>query len=104
MEDTATILKEIKAAVQQVDADAQVILFGSRARGDYRQDSDWDVLVLTDNLVAPTFKREVLRTVLRVELEHSIGISTIIRNRVDWVEKFSITPFYKEVVKDGVFI
>ena len=25
---------------------AQVILFGSRARGDAREDSDWDVLVL----------------------------------------------------------
>ncbi len=26
-----------------------VILFGSRARGDYREDSDWDVLIVVDD-------------------------------------------------------
>jgi len=24
----------------------KIILFGSRARGDYREDSDWDILVI----------------------------------------------------------
>lgn len=27
----------------------QVVLFGSRARGDYRKDSDWDVAIFLDN-------------------------------------------------------
>jgi len=31
-----------------VDDKAEVILYGSRARGDEREDSDWDLLVLTD--------------------------------------------------------
>ena len=26
----------------------KIILFGSRARGDYREDSDWDVLIVTE--------------------------------------------------------
>ncbi len=26
----------------------EVILFGSRARGDFRKDSDWDILLITE--------------------------------------------------------
>ena len=36
------ILKMIGDSVHTVDPTAEVILFGSRARGDARKDSDWD--------------------------------------------------------------
>ena len=46
------ILKEIKRVIMNVAKEMnieidKVILFGSRARGDYREDSDWDILVVT---------------------------------------------------------
>ncbi len=34
--------------MNSVDKSAEVILYGSRARGDERTDSDWDILILTD--------------------------------------------------------
>jgi predicted nucleotidyltransferase len=37
------ILKEIKKTVLNVDSEAEVVLFGSRARGDFHDESDWDV-------------------------------------------------------------
>ena len=42
------VLNKIKNSIVQIDKSAVPILFGSRARGDARQDSDWDILVLTD--------------------------------------------------------
>ncbi len=33
----------------------RIILFGSRARGDYREDSDWDILVVTEDIDRRTF-------------------------------------------------
>ena len=45
------ILKSIKEAVLQVEQEAKVILFGSRARGDAREESDWDVLIIAPNEV-----------------------------------------------------
>jgi predicted nucleotidyltransferase len=41
-------LSEVKRTVLAIDLLAEVWLFGSRARGDSRPDSDWDFLVLTN--------------------------------------------------------
>lgn len=104
MTETQTILNEIKQAVSIVDEEADVILFGSRARGDYKEESDWDVLVLTDRPVERDYKKKIWNRILQVELEHLIGISTIVRNKKDWNGKLSVTSFYKEVHKDGILL
>ncbi|MDR2627878.1 MAG: nucleotidyltransferase domain-containing protein [Dysgonamonadaceae bacterium] len=42
------IFEEIQALKRQILPDQRVILYGSQARGDNREDSDWDLLVLLD--------------------------------------------------------
>ena len=40
------ILKEIRTLKRQILPNEKVFLFGSQARGDAREDSDWDLLIL----------------------------------------------------------
>jgi uncharacterized protein len=45
---TKHIAQLISKNIRLIDPKADIILYGSRARGDERPDSDWDILVLTD--------------------------------------------------------
>lgn len=38
----------------------KIILFGSRARGDYTEDSDWDILLVTEKKINREIKRKFL--------------------------------------------
>ena len=37
----------------------RVIIFGSRARGDFQKSSDWDLLVLIDTELSPSKRKEI---------------------------------------------
>ena len=92
---------EIKNAVLSVDENAEIILFGSRARDDYKEDSDWDVLVLTKKDEDDFSSKRLIRDAL-YELELSSGeiITSIIRSKIFW-NRLRSTPLYWEVQKDG---
>ncbi len=95
------ILKEIKKAVFSIDAEAEVILFGSRARGDYHEESDWDVLVLVEKEQSDwRFKQELLSAVYETELKYGQIITLVIRNKKFWQE-LEVTPLFKEIERDG---
>lgn len=42
------VIKAMGDKLRSIDPNAKAYLFGSRARGDARDDSDWDVLILLD--------------------------------------------------------
>ena len=97
------ILKNITKAIQLQDPTAQAFLFGSRARGDNRQDSDWDILILIKNQTVTSEIEDKFRDVLySIELESGQIISTFIYPRSFWNNILKYSPLYKAVKKEGV--
>jgi predicted nucleotidyltransferase len=94
-------LKKIKYAVLSVDGDAEIILFGSRARGDHKKDSDWDILILTNKEEDVNLKNSILDKVFDLELEHTQAISTMIVDKQTW-EDWAVMPLYKNIAKEGI--
>lgn len=94
-------LTEVKRAVLSIDNNAQVILFGSRARGDSKQGSDWDFLILTSSALTEKRKRVIRDKLVDTEIEAEQAISTIIYHRKRWND-ISITPLYQNVMNEGI--
>ena len=85
------------------DPNAQVILFGSRARGQATSNSDWDILILT-NSPNVTREKEYREELFELELEIGEPISTFVFSKNEWESKHSITPFYQNVKNDGILL
>lgn len=93
----------VRAAIDTIDKKATVILFGSRARGDFRKDSDWDFLILTDRRVTMKLEDEILDKLYEIELEAGEVITCLVENRKKW-EDLELTSLYKNVKREGVVI
>ncbi|GAB3707077.1 hypothetical protein GCM10027592_40880 [Spirosoma flavus] len=93
-------LQEVKRYVQEVDPQAEVWLFGSRARGDARKDSDWDFLVLTNKAVNRSYKKLVRDNLFFLGLNSERVIGTVIQNKAAWND-LAVTHLYQNVSQDG---
>jgi predicted nucleotidyltransferase len=78
-----------------------VVLFGSRARDEALEDSDWDLLVIADQLPrSPLERHRVVREPLKTLHCHEI---TIIAHTREEFES-SISPLYLDIAFDGVIL
>ena len=101
--DEQAFLRRIRRAVRTVEPDAEVRLFGSRARGDERPGSDWDVLVLVDGDADWERWGKIRRKISDLESEYGYepDIQTVVRNREAWTSTPQIwRPFFKNVQRD----
>ena len=78
------IIHLIKLNISEVDPEARVILYGSRARGDARKNSDWDILVLTDYPVTWQIEKKFRDHLYDLELETGEILSLFIYSKKDW--------------------
>lgn len=95
------IPEKVKAKVAEVDAEARVILFGSRARGDHKSDSDWDFLIITRQKVSPSIYNKIGALLYDIELDAEQIISYIIENEDTW-HKYQESELYKYVKEEGI--
>ena len=97
-----SFLESITKAIRGKDPAAEAFLFGSRARGDNRPDSDWDILILTDYPVDLNKEREFRNHLYDLELETGEPFSLFAYSNKDWETKQKVTPFYVSVSKEGI--
>lgn len=84
----------------------KIILYGSYARGDYNEESDFDVLLLVSNPrnQLDDYNEINAEASCDITLEYGILISPIIENEEFYNEYADVSPFFKNVQKDGVMI
>lgn len=98
-----SFLNNISKVIHGKDPFAEAFLFGSRARGDYRPDSDWDILILIDNLnVTNEIDDKFRNDLYNLEIESGQIISTFIYSKDYWQNTLIYSPLYNNIKKEGI--
>ena len=96
------IIDEIIQIANQIHPDSEIILYGSQARGDSSEYSDWDLLILLNQTNIP-FEQEtkIMDDYYELELSENIVISPLIYTKRDWNTKFATIPLHLNIDKEG---
>lgn len=99
------VVNQISKAIRRLEPTATVILYGSEARGDARSDSDIDVLVLLEGDRRDLKREDRLSGALYdIELATGLPVNPMIMLRSQWENRPFKTPFYVNVMNEGVRI
>jgi uncharacterized protein len=97
------ILLKIKSSIKNEDPTAEIILYGSRVRGNATKMSDLDILVLIDNTEKVFESEDRFRNDLYdIELETGQIISTLVYSKYYWTHNLKFSPLYNNVNKEGI--
>lgn len=96
------ILREVANSV--LPADAHVWLYGSRARGDAHEDSDWDLLILLAKETVTTEDEDCIAfPFVFAGWQHDMDVNPQTYTFDEWSSK-NFTPYYQNVERDKLII
>jgi len=99
------LLERVKQAVNEMEPDAEIILYGSRAREDSRIQSDWDFLVLINGPVNDERTDKIRHRLYEIEWESDEVLCCIVRNRQEWNSPlWKNMPFRQNVEHEGIVL
>ncbi len=78
----------------------QVLLFGSRARGSAREDSDYDMLVVVDQRT-PEVRSIILEIEGQLMDRYGVLVATVLRSEDEW-RRSQEFPLALNVAREGV--
>jgi len=83
--------------------DAEIYLYGSRARGDAKPLSDWDLLILLNTKNIPfALETKIMDEFYEIELETGEILSPLIYSKEEWNVKYRQTPLYENITKESI--
>jgi predicted nucleotidyltransferase len=78
----------------------QMVLFGSRARGNARHDSDYDVLVVVDHRT-PELRAMILDVESQLMDRYGALVATVLRSEEEWACNQGF-PLARNIAREGV--
>lgn len=80
----------------------KIILYGSKARGEFAEDSDLDLLFITAGELPRSVKFEISDVIYNYELDNDIVVSAVFVPEADFERKVSL--LLKSVKREGIVL
>jgi len=104
-ENERAALLELRDKFLQRFTDAEIIIYGSKARGDDEKYSDIDLLILVGVLVDRNLKEEITEIMYDIELKYDVVFGIIVENRDFWNSPLAnAMPLHWNIDRDGVLL
>ncbi len=104
-ENEANALNELKKRLLGKYPDIEIILYGSKARGDHEKFSDIDLLVLINSQVTRNLKEEITEIIYDIELMYDVVFGTIIENKDYWKSPLAnAMPLHWSIDREGIHL
>lgn len=98
------VIQAVRERLHSIDPNVKAYLFGSRARGDARKDSDWDVLILLDKpRVSLEDYNKYSYPLWELGWDYDELINTVLFTEQEWEEN-NFTLFNHNVKADAIAI
>lgn len=101
--------RELLSKVRQLIAvkltEAEVLLYGSAARGERTPESDYDLLILTRTAIIGAQQDEIRDAIYDVALSYGAVVSLIFCARDEWDAPLSlVSPYRRRVEREAIVL
>ncbi len=99
------LIERCGEVIKSANPGAEVVLYGSRARGDFKNDSDYDFLIIVEGDVTTSREDQIRDSLYPIELETGCVLTVMVVSREQWLSPvFQAMPFYANVSRDGIVL
>jgi predicted nucleotidyltransferase len=78
------ILQEIKKTIELEIPDGKIFLFGSRVSGKVHDESDWDILILTQKKYSKEMRWKIQEELFSLNLKYNTYIDITLVQEYEW--------------------
>jgi predicted nucleotidyltransferase len=95
-------INEALSELNQKYAVNSVYLFGSKARGDYDEYSDIDLLLVLEKTPSSQSEKQIVELLFDIGMKYNVLFSSLRTSVKEWNGMFKTFPIYKEIIDEGV--
>ena len=98
-------LLELKKRLLESFPVAEIILYGSKARGDFDEESDIDILVILKNRVDNSLREKIFSMSFKIELKYDVIFGILVEPEDFWNSPLAKTmPIHGNIDREGIIV